>query len=256
MKNLFLFLGFVFLLQAAAAQTVPSDCTASGNIETIYADDADRLALRHVLTNFLPEKDSVEIPEALSDSVLRALIAVYNATPLAARDTVVSMLDIHTFPLPVMTRFYIAADSSLPWMQALENNIFPTGNTTIDNMLTNFNLAVTSYYQLSTYDMVIFQSGDNYNLLALMDAITAIPGVQFAEPDGIFGDGDDISAMLFPGYTQLTYSHGWGDCPSGCIHRRYWQFNVYPDCSVEFVTSYGDPVDHVTGLSPSMPDET
>ena len=61
--------------------------------------------------------------------------------------------------------------------------------------------------------------------------------------------------MLFPGYTQLTYSHGWGDCPSGCIHRRYWQFNVYPDCSVEFVTSYGDPVDHVTGLSPSMPDE-
>ena len=163
MKNLFLFLGFVFLLQAAAAQTVPSDCTASGNIETIYADDADRLALRHVLTNFLPEKDSVEIPEALSDSVLRALIAVYNATPLAARDTVVSMLDIHTFPLPVMTRFYIAADSSLPWMQALENNIFPTGNTTIDNMLTNFNLAVTSYYQLSTYDMVIFQSGDNYN---------------------------------------------------------------------------------------------
>ena len=36
----------------------------------------------------------------------------------------------------------------------------------------------------------------------------------------------------------LIFSHGEGDCPSGCFWYRYWSFKIYSDCSVEYLGGY------------------
>lgn len=52
---------------------------------------------------------------------------------------------------------------------------------------------------------------------------------------GVF---DSIGVSLTPDYVELIYSHGWGDCPSGCIYRKFYNFKVYNDCSVECTRTF------------------
>ena len=47
--------------------------------------------------------------------------------------------------------------------------------------------------------------------------------------------------MASGGYRiQLTI--GWGDCPSGCIDRHVWTFDVDPAGGLKLVSETGDPV--------------
>ncbi len=34
-----------------------------------------------------------------------------------------------------------------------------------------------------------------------------------------------INDSIYSTHVELTYSYGWGDCPSGCMWRRYWKFS-------------------------------
>ena len=88
---LFLFIAYQI---SSNCQIVPSVCTAPDSIVTKYKEDADRLTLRKIYRNNLSFKDSIDIPKVHSDTVLNALIAVYNATTLSERDTVTIMFDI------------------------------------------------------------------------------------------------------------------------------------------------------------------
>src|SRR5688572_22200924 len=110
-------------------------CIAPDSIIALYQDDADRLALRKIHRLNLPDVDSVEISQIISDTFLNALLAVYNAVEIPERDTVVSLLDIHTFPQPLMRTVWVAADSSLFWMNQLQNGIIPTGYAALDSII-------------------------------------------------------------------------------------------------------------------------
>jgi hypothetical protein len=184
---------------------------------------------------------------------LNALIAVYNATTLPARDTVVSIFDIHTFPEPILNGFNIAADSTLPWMQQLKLGNIPTGNAAIDNVIATYNLSVQSYLTFGNsypWQNVVFISDNNYNFLPLTADLATIPGVYESEPNFAFGDGNNISDSIYSDHVELIFSLGWGDCPSGCTARRFWKFNIYYDCSVEYVGSYGTPL-QITSIAES-----
>lgn len=43
------------------------------------------------------------------------------------------------------------------------------------------------------------------------------------------------------GYQVLVHA-GWGDCPSGCIEKHEWIFDVSPSGEVTLVEESGDPV--------------
>ena len=73
-----------------------------------------------------------------------------------------------------------------------------------------------------------------YNPEYLAPLYGTAEGVRYAEPNHTVGGGDDI-AVLGPYY---LFTQGWGDCPSGCIHRDYWLFSVI-DGSVTLVDSHG-----------------
>lgn len=249
MRTLIVIAVLIFLTQTSYGQIVPSSCVAPDSIVAKFTDDADRLALRRIYRNNLTYKDSAVIPQLYSDTVLNALIAVYNATSLPARDTVTTLYNIYAFHDLAISLFHITADSSLTWMHELENGNLITGNPTIDNLIVTYGLSISDYHAFygSPTDIVRFKTNDNYNIPIVIKDLDTITGVKYAQPQGWGGDGPNIWDSIYTDHVELVYSFGWGDCFSGCMERRYWKFNVYFDCSVEFVESYGSSLP-ITGI--------
>lgn len=249
MKDIFILLLAIIGLQNAYSQNIiPSNCNAPDSVRALYEDDADRLAVRWVFDNNHAYKDSIRISDSVSNIFMKALLSVYNAKNLPARDTVIRKLNIQSFHYPVLKEVIVSADSNAAWMKSLRNNKIPTGNKYLDSIISTFNLQLESYYAWSNFNhWLVFSSTQNCNVAALCQALNKTDSVRYAEPNAMAGDGDEISAKVFNSFTELIYSSGWGDCPAGCIYRRFWKFRVYNDCSVEFVESYGDKMEN-TGL--------
>ena len=148
-------------------------CPAPDSIIAMYKDDADRLALRKTDRLNLPQEDSVEILQIMSDTFLNALLAVFNAIHIPERDTVISILDIHTRPIPLMRTVLVTADSSLTWMQQLQNGILPTGYQPLDSIIAKYELSIEEYddnYNWFYWHAVTFKAPRNYNIPALANA--------------------------------------------------------------------------------------
>jgi len=222
-------------------QIVESSCEAPDSIVQKYQDDADVLTLRKFYENDLPWADSIEIPDEHSDTVLNALLAVWNADGLAARDTVVEMFDIHSRELYAVNYILIGADSTLAWMQELEAGNIPCGNDTVDSLINRYSLNLTNYYSHAWEDWPRFDGESNLNMGPLGRLFLPIYGVQYVDTlVNTVLDGDRIDFSINSEFVELTYSYGWGDCLNGCMYRRFWEFNVYYDCSVEYIGSYGN----------------
>ena len=240
MKSIILLTG-LFLVNYTYSQKIKSSCVANDSITSIYRDDADRLTVKRFYRIDSKFADSILIPKQISDTVLRALIAVYNATSLPARDTVINKLNIHTLSDIAINMFNIDADSNLGWVKNLRSGIIPCGNTRIDSLITPYNFKLLSFRQ--TYPSYVYRitmkSDSNYNINELTKRMKRVPEVISSSSVFWYGDGNRIIDSIYSDHVELIYSFGWGDCPSGCINRRYWKFNVYFDCSVEFINSYG-----------------
>jgi len=48
--------------------------------------------------------------------------------------------------------------------------------------------------------------------------------------------------VLDGGAYQITLTLGWGDCPSGCINRHTWVYEVTGSGEVSLIEESGDPV--------------
>ncbi|MFN6945141.1 MAG: T9SS type A sorting domain-containing protein [Cytophagaceae bacterium] len=224
----------------------PFICPASEEVIQKYKNDADRLAVIHLRQNEHLYKDSIIIHSPLSDTLLNALLAVYNLnTP--ERDTVVEIYSIHTFPNPVLNKVEFSADSSLAWMKELREGNFPSGNERLDSLMLAHNLVVDSYYNWSNllrYHSVTLRSEDNLNMPAMVDVLSGISGIHEANQANWEGDGSRIEATVSEDNLELIFSYGWGDCPSGCTSRKFWKFLVPYDCNATFTESYGDVLSH------------
>lgn len=229
----------------ASIDTITLQCDITDSIYNSYIEDAKRLALRHLINQNSSYKDSIEIPNDLSNTFVNALNAVYNATTLPARDTVISIFNIHTFPDPVTKGISLSADSNLTWMINLRDNIFPTGDNTIDSLISRYYLHKTYYSYWSNsfpFHTVRLESDSSYNMSILANSFDNIQGVYYSEVTDNGGDGSDITGMIYSNYVELKFILKWGDCESGCIYSRYWTFHVFEDCSVAFMGSYGNSV--------------
>src|SRR4051812_7915152 len=100
-KHIFIAL---FLLKTLIINAqIQSSCSAPDSIKIKYVNDADRLALRSLYSRHLPDTSSIFIPQIQSDSVLNALLAVYNTDSLPERDTIITYYQIHSKPDPGLT---------------------------------------------------------------------------------------------------------------------------------------------------------
>ena len=219
-------------------QSSVDDSRLPAELRAAYLEDANRLALRDLLANGFSE---VPIPEDAVQPYYNALVLVYNATALPARDTVVDVYRIHTFPAPTTRSLTLQLRASDAWVQALARREIPTGDPTVDTLLARYALSVGSVFTLSNGDVFLtLGSARPLNVKALGTLFVGIAGVKSAEPNGAIGDGADIVGSLSSA-VLLTYSVGYGDCPAGCIARRFYHFAVHDDGTVEYLGASGAP---------------
>lgn len=62
------------------------------------------------------------------------------------------------------------------------------------------------------------------NVPALAKLLEKRPGVEYASLDSIIGMSASVSLRAKDGGYALTYFQGSGDCPAGCIHKKFWTF--------------------------------
>lgn len=237
---IFLLLGM--LVSVTNAQVVSSSCSAPDSIKALYQDDADRLGLRKTFDDNSVWKDSINLDATLSNAILGALLAVYNADSLAARDTLVQ-LDVHQFPSLFIEEVYIYADTNANWVKNLNAGIHPSGMKKLDSLIQkhNFSIIPEGYSPSSNAYSFKLLSQINLNVIFLGSLINNWDDIVYAFPDGAYGEGGTIEISLSNHFALLTYSYGWTDCILGCWYRRYWQFRVnLSDCSVQYLGSYGD----------------
>ena len=217
------------------AQTVQSTCIAHDSIVNKYREDGNRLASRNSYPNNSTFKDSIKINNILSKSYREALIAVYNATVLPARDSVVNLFNIHTRPDPEMHQIHIYGDPAYQWMMNIKNNVIPTGEPSIDNLMSKYSLTVDNVYQGQGYDLVILRTDSSLNMKVLANSFTVAAGV-FSTSPGVSGGPKNIKDSISNGFTFLTYSHMIG-CGGECYKYLTWKFKTDPDCSVQYLGS-------------------
>ena len=229
--------GEALVVSTADTASVPSASRAA------YLDDAARLALRYARQAGDPAQDSVEIPADLVRTLYRALVFVYNATRLPARDMVVAY-DIHTWPQPEVRGVTVVLDPNRPWVQVLLRGERRSGNPDIDRLMETYALELASGVEGSPSIgwWIVLRSRRPLNAAALSRRFAGIDGVAFAYTPGTIGSGNDITATREREAWQLEYSVGFGDCPAGCIGRHFWTFLVYADGRVVSLRDRGDPL--------------
>ncbi|MFQ6617438.1 MAG: hypothetical protein ACE5QV_02010 [Fidelibacterota bacterium] len=219
-----------------------NETNISDSIKTLYKEDAARLALRDVHANDNTKKLLISIPPELIDLYYNGLIHIYNQTSLAARDSVVELYPIHTFPSPVTHEIIIAVDSTQNWVKEWESGKRFTGNMQVDQLMKKYNLQLKRYYRFPWSHTALLHAPAPLNILALAEKFEQIAGVYYAEPNFPMGDGSDINSIIESSYVKYEYKFGYGDCPSGCINRHFWVFHVYYNGDVTFIESFGAPL--------------
>lgn len=209
-------------------------CEQTDAIKALYEEDAYQLAF-----DFMVHHEEVDQDVVISDDyyqqAMDALMAVYNAIDLPIYDTLFQVYDIHTFGEPALYEILIGLNPASAWTRSLLNGSNTTDHEDFNQFLTTYALAIVDHNPHANY--ILLQSEQALNLGLLAELLSQIEGVDYAEPNWLFGDGHDIQLRPFEDFIELTFIAGYGDCPSGCIHKRAWYVHVYDDCSVEYIGS-------------------
>ena len=99
-----------------------------------------------------------------------------------------------------------------------------TGIEVFDKL--NTMLGLTGIRLFRHAGVAVMQYGGLVNVEAACRAYRAIPGVRYAEPETLLGDGSDIEMVKDQGTWYVIVRKAWGDCPSGCIHEQLHFFTV------------------------------
>ncbi len=246
MKKLLYILTTLFILSSCQKNIIAPDedptlalrksCEQSDIIKNQYEQDANKLALE-LMKHAEMDKSSIQIPVDYYQRAMDALMVIYNAEDLEARNQVIDVYDIHAAQVP--NRFMVSLDTAYPWTSKWIHGTPDTGNKTVDNLLKENNIEVAEYF--SFIKTVVLEAKTSINSTALVTTLNEIGGIERAEFEQPAGDGNDIEIRPIDGYLEVTYSVGYGDCLSGCRFRTYWQFQVFDDCTVKYVGNFGDP---------------
>lgn len=239
---------FIFLLTTGAyAQTVSSSCNAPDSVKNKYIDDADYATLQYLEYMSSPLADSAEIPKGMSDTVLRVMVAIYNAAAtLPAADSVVKTYNVHNYRASELWDLRVVMDETSNLATQIKNGVKPTGVSAFDDLVSEYELEITYKSPAAGIPQgynIYLESDSNYNMKGVANKFLMVNDVWYSSKPLIIGDGHWISVNnITDTAVDLTYSFAWGDCPSGCMWRHNWHFRVNSFCDVTFNGSSGDPV--------------
>ena len=217
-----------------------SDAGISDSIRLLYKSDAAYLAFRYIYAEKMADTQRVYIPQYLIDSFYGGLIHIYNCKTITSIDTITKMYPVHAFPQISLYRLVVGIDTSYAWTKQWQQGYAITGNDSIDSLIEQYELGLAPVH---SHFFIVLYSKIPLNMWTLGVIFKQIAGVQYAEPDGAGGSGNDIRASLNSEQKNYTFTIGWGDCRAGCIQRRFWEYTVSSDGTVYYLGSYGDHFD-------------
>ncbi|WP_020569364.1 T9SS type A sorting domain-containing protein [Neolewinella persica] len=224
----------LFLLFTSSLLVAQSDCSILDFLYDELDGQATQIMLNEMVSGGTATDRPIEFDSTRRAEYISALFAVHQLESSPERDTVIDQLRVQPFPLVSTKKINIYADPSLPWMINLRAGN-PSGNAALDSMLALYEVEVTRYndFLILNSHRLELTSTSHLNTPALAEAFKiAISEHNFVEPVSAFGDGNNIEMIpVLPDGLRVRYSVGSGDCPSGCIFRRNYDFDVEPDCT-------------------------
>jgi hypothetical protein len=204
-----------------------------------YTDDARNLYFSEILADSNHANyHEKQIDNSQVQSILKTIQAVY-CLDVPERDTVFTLNSIHGYYCYSYHAISLEVNTNLPEIENLANGIIPTGNVALDSLLLayHFDSVKTSFSYPNTPWLTIY-TADEYNMIPIQQDLEALDQIILAEMSlGCVGDGHNITLLRDGDASTLTFSIGSGDCPSGCLYHRYWEFNVTNDIAT-FVRTY------------------
>ncbi|RUT78515.1 hypothetical protein [Ancylomarina longa] len=207
----------------------------SDSVFQILLDDSKLICLDQYLIEEMKEINSIDIEETHIAPIVAALQMVYLDSTIVAANTI-KELHIHALCRQQLHQTMVKEDTLQPFFSNwFANGI--SGNSQLDELIAFYNLDIDSLgnaqYLIST------DVGLNHQALAAK--IRDFPFVKSANAQACIGDGSQIELIdSSPDQINLVFSYGWGDCPSGCIHRHYWDLSVSGSGIVELIRESGD----------------
>lgn len=124
-------------------------------------------------------------------------------------------------------------------MEDLKTSLGTSGYEVLDRLVNDYDFEIGDEWDI--IDAFTLEGTYSMNIEAIVSGLNAeLPEGISADYNFYFGDSGDITYTAFADYDEFVFSHGWGDCPSGCIHRHYWKVTVDEDCVVSLVEEWGD----------------
>ncbi len=225
---------FISGLSPVMAQIIPSSCEVPWVLNQEYDIDVKSLAVKWMEDTQSPDTVFVTIPQAIQDTIMSGIAAVFNSGHLAG-DSIFDLYCVHDMAYrPVTLGYMIGISTSAPWIQNWTNMQTMTGVPLLDSLLTAYDFHITGYLQ--SLGIGIFTTSRLMNPFAVEDSLKwASPYIQYVEPDMLIGAGGVIQFETLGNIRKYTFTFEWNDCFDGCDNYHSWLFNVYPDCSVEYL---------------------
>ena len=210
------------------------------DIIALYEEDASRMTVRMMLDLGGAAAAEIELPAGLTASLTNGLSAIYMASDIAARDSVVDMFHVHTYVLTTVYQINVIAGSAHIFMQAWSAGERFTGHSEIDSLMRRYDLHVKMYNVWSHNNYIaLLRSGRPLNAWALAKTFDALADVARSMPTRWLGDGSDITVENGGKSWIYSFWYRWGDCQAGCGGAHQWSFRVSDEGVVTYLGSSG-----------------
>ena len=238
--SMVLLLSFAFACKSGGGPQKPEqkELEIPSELKAAFNEDAHRLALREFNSKTQLE-NSAELPKDRVKYYMDLLVRCWQKWN---SDPEIPNLDhIHTLPRPNMQTLQLVLTKDSPYKDNWSQRRTMTGNLYLNQLLSQYQMSIKEYRESSIGPMVRMTSKRFINTPELAMLLGKIEGIKIAETAGFAGDGNDITyGPDGKNAVSIRFSIGAGDCPSGCIHRKYYVFYVNQDQSLQYMGTRGE----------------
>ncbi|MEM6270337.1 MAG: hypothetical protein AAF998_12920 [Bacteroidota bacterium] len=191
-----------------------------------YREDAARLAVRELNTSRTSGEMEARIPP---DRIAFYYDLLSKAYWMSQKDADVpsDFTGIHTLGNPHLKEISVVLENDAEFKSQWANGSTMTANLYLNQLMSRYRLKIQNYREGALGPSLTLVSPTYINTVQLAFILEKIDGIKFAQAEGIAGDGDDVTwGSDSKNAMALKFSKGEGDCPSGCIHRKWWVFYV------------------------------